>query len=107
MMHTMQAATSIPVLGEFVDALRALQRGHVLVRTSEGSGGCVIDGGIVYHSLPTLLAYQLIDEFPNPHGFKNARYYRLNERGREFAARTWREWTRRPLWQRLAARLVH
>lgn len=103
----MNAVNQIPVLGEFVDALRALQRGHVLVRTSEGAGGCVIDGGIVYHSYPTLLAHGLIDEFHNPHGFKNARYYRLNARGREFADRAWNEWTRRPLWQRLAARLVH
>ena len=64
----------IPDRAEFVDALRLLKRGHVLVRTSESAGGCVLDGAIVYHSYPTLKQYGLIDEFDNPQGFKNASY---------------------------------
>ena len=71
----MEDRTIIPHRGEFVDALRLLRKGHVLVRTSEAAGGCVLDGGIVYHSYPTLKRYGLIDEFDNPHGFPNASYW--------------------------------
>ncbi|HNT39534.1 MAG TPA: hypothetical protein PKO45_10490 [Rubrivivax sp.] len=92
--------------GEFVDALRLLRKGHVLVRVSEAAGGCVLDGSPVYHSYDPLARYGLIHEFDNPHGFAQARYYRLSERGREFADRACMAWRRRPLWQRLAVRLV-
>ena len=43
----MEQRTIIANRGEFVDALRALRRGHVLVRASESWGGCSIDGGVV------------------------------------------------------------
>lgn len=102
----MDTAPIIPDRGEFVDALRALCRGHVLVRTSESAGGCVLDGGIVYHSYPTLKRYGLIDEFDNPQGFENASYYRLTPQGREFATRAVQAWRSRPLWQRLAVRFT-
>ena len=96
----------IPDRAEFVEALRLLARGHILVRTSESAGGCVLDGGIVYHSYETLVRYGLIDEFDNPHGFANASYYRISDRGRDFADRAWASWRSRPLWQRLAVRLA-
>lgn len=102
----MSASAIIPDRGEFVDALERLRRGHVLVRTGEGAGGCVLDGGIVYHSYDTLVEYGLIDEYENPQGFPNASYYRLTARGREFAERACAEWRRRSLWQRLAVRLA-
>lgn len=92
--------------GEFVDALRALSRGHVLVHASESWGGCSIDGGAVGSSFRTLADYALIDEFENPDGFEHIRYYRLNRRGHEFAARALHDWSRRPLVERLAARLL-
>lgn len=96
----------IPDRGEFVDVLSRLARGHVLVRTGEGSNGCVIDGGIVYHSYPTLERYGLIDEFSNPHGFEHVRYFRLSERGRAFADKACTAWRQRPLLERLAMRLA-
>jgi len=102
----MRQTPIIPDRGEFVDALNLLRKGHVLVRTSEGSCGCVLDGGIVYHSWETLSQYGLIDEFDNPEGFPNASYYRLSRRGREFAERAVSTWRSRPLWQRLAVRLT-
>jgi DNA-binding MarR family transcriptional regulator len=92
--------------GEFIDALNRLRRGHVLVRTSDASGGCVLDGGIVYRSYEPLVRYGLIDRFDNPRGFKNARYYKLTPRGRDFAERACSAWRQQPLWQRLAVRLV-
>ena len=103
------AMRSTPIIAdraEFVEALRLLRRGHILVRTSEAAGGCVLDGGIVYRSYDTLVRYGLIDEFDNPHGFPNASYYRITERGRDFADRAWESWRSRPLWQRLAVRLA-
>lgn len=96
----------IPDRAEFVDALRLLSKGHVLVRTSECAGGCVLDGGIVYHSFDTLSRYELISEYDNPHGFPNASYYRITQRGREFASRACDAWRSRPVWQRLAVRFT-
>ncbi len=91
---------------EFVDALHALRKGHVLVRTGETSGSCVLDGGIVYRSYETLVNYGLIDEFHNPYGFANAHYYRLTPHGRAFADRACSAWRSRPVWQRLAVRFT-
>ena len=96
----------IPDRAEFVDALNALRRGHVLVKTSDAAGGCVLDGGIVYHSYETLKNYGLIDEYENPQGFENAHYYRLTQRGREFADRAVQVWRSQPVWQRLAVRFT-
>lgn len=99
-------APIIPHRGEFVDALAALRKGHVLVHVSDAAGGCVLDGSPVYHSYPTLQRYGLIGEFENPQGFHSARYFRLTAPGREFAERAVSAWRRRPLWQRLAVRLT-
>ena len=96
----------IPDRAEFVDALRLLLKGRVLVRAGEGPGRCVLDGEIVYRSYDTLVRYGLISEFDNPEGFPQFGYYRLTERGREFATRACTAWRRRPLWQRLAVRLT-
>lgn len=92
--------------GEFIDVLHALARGHVLVRVSDLSGGCTIDGSVVYHSYEPLSRYGLIREFHNPQGFSAARYYRLTDAGREFARRACGAWRRRPLLERAAVRLV-
>jgi hypothetical protein len=92
--------------GEFVDALKLLCRGHVLVRVGEGACSCVLDGATVHHSFDTLLRYGLIQEFENRDGFAGAHYYRITERGREFADRAWAAWRNtRPL-QRMMVRLV-
>ena len=92
--------------GEFVDALKLLRRGHVLVRLGDVGNNCVLDGGTVYHSFETLLRYGLIDEYENLEGFVGAHYYRITELGREFADRAWAAWRNaRPL-QRMMVRLV-
>lgn len=92
--------------GEFVDALERLRRGHVLVRTSQGAGTCVLDGSLLYTAHRTLLDYGLVDEFDNPEGFPGVSYYRLSVRGREFARKACESWSRRPLLERLALRLT-
>lgn len=102
----MPVAHIIADRGEFIDVLAALSRGHVLVRWSDLSGGCTIDGGVVYRSYGPLARYGLIREFNNPQGFAPVRYYRLTERGREFAARACGAWRRRPLLERVATRLL-
>jgi hypothetical protein len=91
---------------EFVDALNLLRKGHILVQVNESAGGCLLDGGIVYHSYPALKRYGLIREFRNPEGFPHISYYRLTPRGEEFADKACTAWRRRPAWQRLAMRLV-
>ncbi len=96
----------IPDRGEFIDALRALRRGSVMVRVSEASGGCLIDGGIVYRSAPTLLRYGLVRQFDNPEGFPAVAYYRLTREGHAFADRALDTWQQRPLLERLAVRLA-
>ncbi len=102
----MSDARIIPDRGEFIDALRALRQGRVLVRVSDISGGCMLDGAPVYSAHRTLIAYGLVREFDNPQGFPSVRYYRLSERGRDFADRACESWRRRPLLQRLAVRLA-
>jgi hypothetical protein len=102
----MLSSSIIPDRGEFIDALRVLRRGHVLVRVSDLSGGCVLDGAPLYTAQRTLLRYELLDEFDNPDGFPGVRYYRLSERGRDFADRACDSWRRRPLLERLAVRLT-
>ena len=105
----MQANDRSPIIanrGEFVDVLCALARGRVLVRLGDMSGGCTVDGGTVYHSYGALQRYGLIDEYDNPEGFAAVQYYRLSERGREFAQRAVAAWRQRPLLERLAVRLM-
>jgi hypothetical protein len=92
--------------GEFVDALRALRRGRMLVHVSDLSGGCMLDGAPLFSAHRTLLDYGLVREVDNPQGFAGVRYYRLSERGREFAERACGNWRSRPLLQRLAIRLA-
>jgi hypothetical protein len=98
--------TLIADRGEFIDALHALRRGRMLVRVSELSGGCMLDGAPIYTAHRTLLQYELLSEIDNPQGFPCVRYYQLNERGREFAERACESWRRRPLLERLAVRLT-
>ena len=102
----MPRETIIPDRAEFVDALRALRNGHVLIHVSDRPGGCLLDGGTVYWSFPTLLAYGLIAEFDNAEGFENVRYYRITEEGRQFAERADSAWRRRPLLERVAMRVA-
>jgi hypothetical protein len=92
--------------GEFIDALRVLCKGRVLVHVSDISGGCMLDGAPLYSAHRTLIDYDLIREFDNPQGFPSVRYYRLSERGRDLAERACENWRQRPLLQRLAARLA-
>jgi hypothetical protein len=92
--------------GEFIDVLRALWHGHVLVHAGNHAGGWVLDGGAVYTAYGPLLQYGLVQEFHNPAGFEHVHYFRLTERGREFAERAWAAWRRRPLLERLLVRLT-
>lgn len=102
----MPAPRIIPDRGEFIDALRALRRGHVMVKLADRPGACLIDGGVVYHSMPTLLRYGLVQRYDNPEGFPAVEYYRLSREGREFADKAINTWRRRPLLERLAVRLA-
>lgn len=92
--------------GEFIDALRLLRHGHVLVRAGHGAFGCVLDGAVMHYSYSTLREYGLIDEFDNPAGFAGLHYYRISERGREFADRACARWRELGVLQRLVVRLV-
>jgi hypothetical protein len=96
----------IPDRGEFVDTLNAMLHGHVLVRVSEMSGGCVVNGFAVYHSFETLRAFALLEEFENPEGFAEVHYFRLSDRGREFAREACAQWRAQPLLRRLSMRLL-
>lgn len=99
-------AARIPDRGEFIDALRALRNGRVLVQGGEGSNSYVLDGALLHTAHRPLLHYGLVREYDNPRGFAGARYYRLTERGREFADRAFEAWKRRPLLERLAVRFT-
>jgi hypothetical protein len=104
--NSMAGTRIIADRAEFIDALRVLRKGRVLVRVSDISGGCMLDGAPLYSAHRTLIDYGLIREFDNPQGFPSVRYYRLSERGRDFADRACENWRQRPLLQRLAVRLA-
>ena len=93
-------------LGEFVDCLRHLLRGHVLVRVSDFAGWTSLAGVPVHHSFPALEAHGLIQEFENPAGFVGVHYYRITRTGREFAQAALRCWFMLPLGQRMLLRLT-
>ncbi|MCC6249309.1 MAG: hypothetical protein IT499_16345 [Rubrivivax sp.] len=96
----------IPDRGEFIDVLRALRRGHVLVHAGDHAGGWVVDGGAVYSSYDTLVRYELVREYENPAGFEHVHYFRLTPRGRDFADRAVAAWRQRPILERMMVRLV-
>jgi hypothetical protein len=105
-MSTRESMPIIPNRAEFIEALRILRRGHVLIRFGDDSAGCTIDGATLWHSFDTLHRYGLIDEFDNPHGFAGVRYFRISRAGRDFAERACSAWRSRPLWQRMLVRLT-
>ncbi|MCW5634887.1 MAG: hypothetical protein KIT17_16250 [Rubrivivax sp.] len=96
----------IPDRGEFIDVLRAMRRGHVLVQAGDHAGSWAVDGGRVFSAYDPLLRYELVAEYENPEGFEHVHYFRLTERGRDFADRAFAAWRQRPLLERLAVRLV-
>lgn len=91
---------------EFIDALKLLAKGHVMVHVGDSAHGIAIDGGRVRYSAGTLKRYGLVDEFDNPDGFPGVRYYRISDRGRQFADRAVVAWHSRRLWERALLRLV-
>ncbi len=91
---------------EFIDALNQLLHGHVLVRVSDASWGCQLNGAPLRRSFGTLLHFGLIAAFHNPAGFDGVGYYRITEQGRAFAGRALAFWHSLPLWQRTLVRLT-
>lgn len=91
---------------EFIDVLRMLRRGHVLVQPQDHPEAGLLSGAPVYHSVPTLLAYGLLDPVTPADRPPHTRCWRLSPRGRDFADRATREWRRKPLLQRVAVRLL-
>jgi hypothetical protein len=102
-----QAQPIIPDCGEFIDALALLRRGRLLVHSADDADErCIVAGHVLYTTWRPLHDYGLLDELPPEPGFGRLHCYRLSPRGRDFADRAWAEWKRRPLLQRLAARLA-
>jgi hypothetical protein len=91
---------------EFAEALHRLRRGHVMVRTGEGSLSCCIDGAPVHHSFRTLRDYGLIETFENRFGFAGIEYWRITDSGRDFADRVWNHWRARPRLERMVVRFT-
>ena len=103
----MPAETTIPDCGEFIDAIALLRRGRLLVHSNdEADERCIVDGHLLYTAWRPLHDYGLLDELPHEPGHGKLHTYRLSPRGRDFAERAWAEWKRRPLLQRLAARIA-
>jgi hypothetical protein len=96
----------IPDRAEFIDALRQLRRGSVLARSSAPGERCLLEGQFLRSAFVPLSRFSLIEEVGAPDVATNIRYYRLSERGQDFADRAWADWRRRPLLQRLAVRLT-
>ena len=80
----MPADTIIADRAEFIDALRQLRRGRVLVRAKDTDSRCLLDGSFAYTAYQPLARYRLIDEFANPQGFPNVHYHRPSPPRRAF-----------------------
>lgn len=91
---------------EFIDALNELLHGHVLVRVSDASWGCRLNGAPLQRSFGILHRFGLIAEYTNPRGFEGVQYYRVTERGRHFGQRALLTWRSQPLWRRALVRLT-
>ncbi len=91
---------------EFIDALNQLLHGHVLVRVSDASWGCQLNGAPLRRSFGVLQHFGLIAAFHNPAGFEGVGYYRITDQGRRFASRALACWRSLPLWQRTLVRLT-
>ncbi len=92
-------------IGEFIDVLRSLLRGNVLVSADLGLECAVIDGNMVYYAFATLLKGGVIAEFKNTDGFENVKYFRLSTRGRWFAVNAVKIWDAKPWYERALLRL--
>jgi len=93
--------------GEFMDALARLRRGEVLVHAVEaGDQRCLIGGHLLYASWKPMCDFGLLEKLPRQPRQGRVDCYRLSAHGSAFADRAWTAWKQRPLWQRLAIRLV-
>lgn len=93
--------------GEFVDALRWLSRGHIMVSLDTGLGMTLLDGARLYTAGPVLIQYGIVAKFDNPQGFPGAEYYKISQPGRHFANRTLKAWDKAPLLRRIWLRFAH
>lgn len=96
----------IPDRGEFIDVLKHMRRGRLLVRSGSDDPRCAIDGNLYYTALSPLLAYGLLQEVKQDDPGSRIHCYRLNGRGHAFAEKACEQWKRTPLLQRLAMRLA-
>ena len=62
----MRAPPIIPDRGEFIDALRLLLKGHVLVNLGGLSDAYVLNGHSLYSVQRTLIDYGLVQAFRQP-----------------------------------------
>ncbi len=93
--------------GEFIDALKRLRRGELLVHSADaGDERCLIEGQVLYTSWKPLSEFGLLDELPRQPRQGRLHCYKLSPRGRDFADRACSAWKQRPLWQRLVVRLA-
>jgi hypothetical protein len=99
-------AVIIPDRGEFIDVLKHMRRGSMLVRAGRDDPRCVLDGSMYYTALPPLLAYGLLQEVKQDDPESRLHCYRLSGRGHAFAEKACAQWKRTPLLQRLAVRLT-
>lgn len=103
------SATAIVIAdrGEFIETLKRLRRGEVLVHSDDADDErCLIEGQVMWTSWKPLRDYGLLDEVPRGPRDGRIHCYRLSPRGREFADQACQAWRQRPLWQRLLVRLV-
>ena len=92
--------------GKFIDVLKHLRRGGVLVRAGPDGPRCALDGSMHHTALLPLLAHGLIEEVEQDDPDSGMHGDRLSDRGHAVAERACEQWKRTPLLQRLAVRMA-
>lgn len=101
-----QRRVEIASIGEFVDCLERLLKGHLLVCIGTDARHWTLDGAPVHWSRAALMHAGLLEPVRVRGAAVGVTHYGLSEHGRVFGDRVLARWRSLPLWRRGLLRLV-
>lgn len=98
--------SEIASMGEFVDCLERLLKGHLLVCIGSDARHWTLDGAAVHWSSGALLRNGLIQTVRVPGAAVGVTHYILSAEGRSFGGRALARWRALPWWRRGLLRFI-